>query len=169
MRLEDEVPAVLDLRDRIETRQAHLAAFLLGELRPENQCPVIELFADDRRAEAVGGGLQGCHIVHGEERIVVFAESDLAARQFSFDERVAVEVIGGVEREKTCHAHDDGAEHLIAEVEVVMCEAAALMRQNPIVRIGCRVLWDADPKGPTLLHAFEDEVDTVSVLLLHAP
>ena len=44
---EDEVPAVLDLRDGVEARQVHLAAFLLGELRPEDEGPVIELFADD--------------------------------------------------------------------------------------------------------------------------
>ena len=56
---ENEVAAVLDLGDGVEARQAHLAAFLLGELGPEDQRPVVELFADDGGAEPVGGGLQG--------------------------------------------------------------------------------------------------------------
>jgi len=50
------------------------------------------LLADDLWAEAVGGGLQRGHVVHGEESVVVFRETDLAARQFAFHERVAVEV-----------------------------------------------------------------------------
>src|SRR5229473_2272890 len=33
--LEDEIPAVLDLGDGVEPRQVYLAAFLLGELRPQ--------------------------------------------------------------------------------------------------------------------------------------
>src|ERR1700730_7474053 len=55
--LEDEVAAVLDLRDGVEPRQVHLAAFLFGELRPQQKRPVIELFADDLRAQPVGGRL----------------------------------------------------------------------------------------------------------------
>ena len=54
---EDEVAAVLDLRDGVEARQVHLAAFLFGELRPQDECPVIELLADDLRAQPVGGCL----------------------------------------------------------------------------------------------------------------
>src|SRR5512140_1025818 len=53
--LEDEVAAVLDLRDGVKPRQVHLAAFLFGELRPQQERPVIELLADDLRAQPVGG------------------------------------------------------------------------------------------------------------------
>ena len=73
---EDEIAAVLDLRDGVEPRQVHLAAFLFGELRPQDEGPVIELLADDRGAQPVGGRLQGGHIVHGQEGVVVFAEAD---------------------------------------------------------------------------------------------
>ena len=55
--LENKIPAVLDLGDGIETREAHLAAFFLGKLRPQDQCPVVELLADDLGTQAVGGGL----------------------------------------------------------------------------------------------------------------
>ena len=54
---EDEVPAVLDLGDGVEPRQVHLAAFLFGKLRPQDEGPVVELLADDGGAQAVGGGL----------------------------------------------------------------------------------------------------------------
>src|SRR5260370_26637202 len=43
---EDEVAAVLDLRDCVKPRQDHLAAFLFGELRPQYEGPVVELRAD---------------------------------------------------------------------------------------------------------------------------
>jgi hypothetical protein len=95
---EDEVPAVLDLRDGVEARQTHLAAFLLGELRPEDEGPVIELLAEDLRARPVGGGLQGRDVVHGEEGVVILAKGDVVPLQFLLHERVPVEVAGGLER-----------------------------------------------------------------------
>src|SRR5580704_4673955 len=55
--LENEVAAVLDLCDGVKPRQVHLAAFLFGELRPQQERPVIELLADDLRAQSVGGRL----------------------------------------------------------------------------------------------------------------
>ncbi len=67
MAFEDEVAAVLDLGDGVEARQVHLAALLLGELWPQDQGPIIELFADDLRAQPVGGSLKGGGIIHGEE------------------------------------------------------------------------------------------------------
>src|SRR5258705_197703 len=54
---EDEVATVLDLGDGVKPRQVHLAAFLFGELRPQQECPVVELLADDLRAQSVGGRL----------------------------------------------------------------------------------------------------------------
>src|SRR5207245_7929849 len=74
--LEDEIPAVLDLGDGVEPRQVYLAAFLLGELRPQNQCPVIEPFADDLRAEPVGRGLESRDVLDGEKGIVVLVEAE---------------------------------------------------------------------------------------------
>ena len=98
---EDEVAAILDLRDGVEARQVHLAAFLVGELRPQDQGPVVESFANDLRAQPVGGGLQCGHVVHRQEGIVVLAEADLRSLQFLLDEGVAVELIGGLERERS--------------------------------------------------------------------
>src|SRR5215472_9829920 len=54
---EDEVPAVLDLSDGVESRQVHLGAFLFGKLRSQNESPVVELFADDGGTQAVCGSL----------------------------------------------------------------------------------------------------------------
>src|ERR1700674_1927057 len=48
---ENEISAVLDLRDGVEAGQAHLLAFLLGELGPQDQGPVVQLFANDRGAQ----------------------------------------------------------------------------------------------------------------------
>ena len=53
--LEDEVAAILDLGDRIKAREIELLALLGGELRSQDQGPVVELLADDLRAEFVGG------------------------------------------------------------------------------------------------------------------
>jgi hypothetical protein len=55
--LENEIPAVLDLREGVKAGQAHLRAFLLGELWPQNECPVIEMLANDRRTQPIGGCL----------------------------------------------------------------------------------------------------------------
>ena len=122
---EDEVAAVLDLGDGVEARQVHAAALLLGELRSQDERPVVELLADDLRAEPVGGGLQRRDIVDGQEGVVVFAKADLLSVQFLLHERVAVEPVRGLEREERGHAHDDRPEDFIADVEVVMGEAAA--------------------------------------------
>src|SRR5262249_20301338 len=54
---EDEIPAILDLRDSIETGQVQSVAFLLGELRPQDERPIIELLADHGGTQAVGGCL----------------------------------------------------------------------------------------------------------------
>ena len=57
---EDEVAAVLDLTDGVEARQVHPAALFLGELRPQQEGPVVELLADDLGTKPVGGGLHCC-------------------------------------------------------------------------------------------------------------
>ena len=72
-------------------------ALLGGELRPQDQGPVVEPFADDFRAQSVGGGLQRDDVVDGQEGIVVFAEADLRPLEFLFDEAVAVKIVGGLE------------------------------------------------------------------------
>src|SRR5687768_13278057 len=55
--------------------------------------------------------------------------------QLLLDEAVAIEVIAGPEREERRHPHDHRTENLIAYVEVVVCEAAALGRENAMIRV----------------------------------
>src|SRR5260370_42405745 len=45
--LEDKVTAILDLGDRIKAREVELLALLGGELRTQDQGPVVEPLADD--------------------------------------------------------------------------------------------------------------------------
>src|SRR6266566_3787157 len=163
---EDEVAAVFDLRQRVEARQVHLAAFPLGELWSEEGCPVVELLADDLWTESISRCLQRRCIFHGEEGIVVLAEADVGPLQLLLDERVAVEPIRGVEREEACHAQDDGPQNFIPNVEVVMGETAALVREDAVVRIPGGILRNGDAERPALFHALEDEVNAVSVRLL---
>src|SRR5215469_17653350 len=74
--LEDEIAAVLDLGDGIETREAHLAAFFFGKLRPQDQGPVVEVLADDLGTQPIGGGLETRHVIHCQESIVILVKAD---------------------------------------------------------------------------------------------
>ena len=64
--------------------------------------------------------------------------------------------------------HHDGSKHLIVNVEVVVREAAALMRQDPVVGVFGRILRHADPEGWPLFHALENEIDAIGALLAHS-
>jgi hypothetical protein len=63
--LEDEVAAVLYLPDGVKARQVDLIALGAGELRPQDQCPVVELLLNDLGTKPVGGSLQCRDIVDG--------------------------------------------------------------------------------------------------------
>ena len=67
---------------------------------------------------------------------------------------------------ETRYAQDDRSQNLVPDIKVVVGEAAPLVRQDAIVWVLCRKLRNADPEGAALLHALEDEVDSVSLLLL---
>src|SRR6266478_5314976 len=166
--LEDEVAAILDLGDRIEAREIELLAFLGGELRAQDQGPVVEPFADDLRAQLVGGGLQRGDVVDREEGVVVLAEANLRPLQLLLDEAMAVEVIGSLEREERGDPHHHRAQGFVAQVEVVVREAAALASEDPVVWILGGVFGDADAKARSLLHALEDEVHAAGVVPAHA-
>ena len=92
-------------------------------------------------------------------------EGDGGTLQFALDEGVAVEPIGGVERKETSHPDDNRSQHLIPDVEVVVRQAAALVRQDAVVGVLGGVLGNGDTEGAALLHALEDEVGAA---LLHA-
>jgi hypothetical protein len=46
-------------------------------------------------------------------------------------------------------------------------EAAALMRQDAVVGVSCRILRHADAEGRSLFHALENEIDSIGALLAH--
>ena len=74
---------------------------------------------------------------------VIFAEANLLALQFLLHERVAIEPAGGVKRKEACHAHNDGSEHLVPDVEVVVREAAlpiGTCTMGAVFAIFCRSL-----------------------------
>ena len=135
---------------------------------PQDQGPVVEPLTDDVGTELVGRGLQCGDVVDHEKGIVGFAEADLRALQLLFDEAVAVEVIAGPKRKERAHPHDHRAEHLVADVEIVVGEAAALGSEDPVIGVLAGVLWYSDAKGGTLLHTLEDKIDAVGVLSRHA-
>ena len=61
--------------------------------------------------------------------------------------------------------HDDRPQNFVPNIEVVMREAAPLMSEDAVIRILRRILRHADPEGPPLFHALEDEIDPVSLLI----
>ena len=74
-----QVAAVLDLGDGIEAGEVHPSAFLFGELRSQDERPVVELLANDSGAQLIGGGLQGRQVIDREEGIVILLETDSGA------------------------------------------------------------------------------------------
>jgi hypothetical protein len=81
---------------------------------------------------------------------------------------VAVEVVGGLEREERGHPHHHRSQGFVAEVEVVVREAVALAGKDPVTRILAGIFGGADAKAWPLLHALEDEVNAVGVVPGHA-
>lgn len=98
-----------------------------------------------------------------------FLRKPILARFSLLDEAVAVEVVGGLEREERRHPHDHGAENLVADIEVVVREAAPLRRQDAVIGVLCRELRHGDAERRPLLHALENEVDAVGVRPHHLP
>src|SRR5215469_5894598 len=58
----------------------------------------------------------------------------------------------------------DRAEHFIADVEVVVGEAAALVSDNPVVGVLGGIFRHGDAEGGSDLHAFENEVHAVGIV-----
>src|SRR6516162_1530422 len=165
---EDEVAAVLDLRDGVEARQVELGALLLRELRPEDQRPVVEPPADDLRAQPVGRRLQCRWIGDGKKGVVVLAEADAGPLQLLLDEAVGVQVVSGLEGKEGCDEQDHWPKHLVADVEVVVREAAALMGKDAVMRVLARIFGQADAVGRPLLQALDDEVDATGITSRHS-
>ena len=97
----------------------------------------------------------------------MLAEADPLPLEFLLDEAVTVQVIGDLEGEERGHPQDHRPERLVADIEVVVCEAAALTGEDAVMRVLARILRQADAVGRPLLHALEDEVDAIGVASRH--
>ena len=64
--------------------------------------------------------MQGGGTGHPKKGVVLLAETDALALEFGGEERMTVDPVARWEGEKRTHAHDDGAEHFIANVEVIV-------------------------------------------------
>ena len=157
--LEDEVAAVFDLADGIEATQVHRRPLAFGKLRPQDKRPVFEPPADDFGSEAICGCLQSLRIGDGQKGVVVLAESDLLTVQFLLDKVVAIQIVGGLKGKEGGRAHHHRSQRLVADVEIVVGEAAALAAQDAAVGIGGGKARHGRAERLALLHAFQNEVD----------
>ncbi len=80
---------------------------------------------------------------------------------------MTIEIVGDLEREERRHANHDGPEDLITDIKIVVRVAAALVSQNAMVGIFGGKLGNADAERRALLHALEDEINSVGVVLHH--
>lgn len=128
-----DVVAIFDLTDGIDARQLDLLALLGREFRAEDESPVVEPAANDIGAQLIGGRLEDGHIVNRYKGVVVLAEADLGVSELMLDEVVAVEVVGGSEREERSHTHHDRAEHFVVDVKIVVGEATPLVCEDAVI------------------------------------
>ena len=161
--------AVLDLVDRVVTAQVDSLAVFGRELRSHDEGPVVELFLNLLRVEAVGGGLQLVGVPTAQKGVVVLAIAHAETLEFSCDEVMTVEVVGSVERQEGGHAHHQRSECFVKDVEVVVREAATLPPQDTVVGIAGGIARRRRAKAAAHFHAFEDEVDAEAFLSLYAP
>src|SRR5262249_13143302 len=165
--LENEVPTIFDLLNRKLPVEIDGSPFFLGELRSEGQTPMVEPFADNVRAQAIGGGLQGLWIRNREERVIVFAEGHTLAQEFALDEVMSIDPKGDGKREERADRHGHRSQDFVPVVEIVMRIARALRTDNTIVGVlGCKLRWGNTETGSSL-HALEDEVNAEAILLFH--
>src|SRR5208283_1091915 len=93
--------------------------------------------------------------------VVVFAKRYSPAAEFDLDEMVSVQVIGGLKRQVRTHAHRQGADDGIADVEVIVQVAGRASPDDPVVGVLGRVLGHLGAEGAAHFHTREDEVDPV--------
>src|SRR5260370_7498028 len=79
-----------------------------------------------------------------------------------------VDVVENQKRKIRPHAHWQGPQYFISDVEIQMGVQLPVATDNPVVRIIGRIIgWERFETRP-LLHAFEEEVHTVPLLASHA-
>src|SRR4029077_10732301 len=77
-------------------------------------------------------------------------------------------IVSGLEGEERARTHHHRTENLIADVEVVVGVAAALGGGDAVMRVLGGIFRHADAEARPLLHALEDEIDAVGVLVRHS-
>ena len=90
-------------------------------------------------------------------------EADLCSVQLLLDEAVSVEVIRGLERQERGDPHHHRAQGFVADVEIVVGEAAAVAGKDAVIGILGWIFRHGDAKCRPLLHALEDAVDAVGI------
>src|SRR5215469_5244829 len=83
--------------------------------------------------------------------------------ELMLDEAVAVEVVGGSEREEGGHTHDDRAEHFVVDVEIVVGKTAPLVGEDTVVGVLGGIFRHGDAEGRSDLHAFERVGDILPI------
>jgi hypothetical protein len=100
--------------------------------------------------------LQDFDIVDGQKRVVILTKTDFVPLQFLFDEGVAVEIVGSLEREERRHTHHHRAQRFVTDVEVIMCEATPPASQNAVIGIVGGKPGNRRAERLALFHAFQE-------------
>lgn len=166
--LEDDVAAVFDLADGVEAMKVHRLSLPLREFWSQHKRPVIEPLADELWAKPIGSRLKSLGVGNGKKSVVVFAELDCGTFQFDLDEVMTVEPIGGVKGQEGSHSEHQGSQSRVADIKVVVGEAAAAFAQDLVIRISGGELGLSRAQGGSLLHALEDEIDSIALGSFHA-
>src|SRR4029453_11800138 len=147
----DKVAAVLNLTDGVEAMKVHRLSLPLREFWSQHKRPLVEPLADELWAKPIGSGLKSFGVGNGKKSVVVFAELDSATFQFYLDEVMAVEPIGGVKGQERSHSEHQGSQSWVADIKVVVGEAAAAFAQDLVIRISGGELGLSRAQGGSLL------------------
>jgi hypothetical protein len=157
--VEDNIAAPLDLGDEVVPVKAHEGRFSPGKLWPEQEGPVLDASPDTFGSEPAAGTLEEGRIRNGDEGVVVHPVEDALADALPFHEVVAIEIPGGLEREKGPNPQHHGSQYVIEDIEVVVRETASALFQDAVVRIVGGELGLYRAEGGGLFHALENEID----------
>src|SRR3954463_9364170 len=86
-----------------------------------------------------------------------FLRKPTFARLSSCAMKLWPEVVRRVEGEERGHTHHHRTENLIADIEVIVGEAATLASEDAVMRVLGGIFRQADTEARTLLHALEDD------------
>src|SRR5687767_14162308 len=72
---------------------------------------------------------------------------------------MAVQVIGDLKREKGTHAHSQGTQNVVPNIEVIVGIPAALTAENAVVRVFGGESRRAGTEAGPEFHALQNEID----------